>query len=181
MHDLSSCIQKNRRAVPHSPFNQPALIVVSEKTYWTTAACSTVNVACPSTPTPFGANEKLISGNELPVPAQNFIAQNLGNVKFLHSLKETERTISTYKIQLENGIKVEFSENGEWKEVKSELNNPIPTEFIPKSIVEYIGKNYPKVGIEKIEKDQKEIKVELLQHNSPTLKFDLDGKFITKS
>ena len=27
------------------------------------------------------ANEKLISGNELPVPAQNFIAQNLGNVK----------------------------------------------------------------------------------------------------
>ena len=127
------------------------------------------------------ANEKLISGNELPVPAQNFIAQNLGNVKFLHSLKETERTISTYKIQLENGIKVEFSENGEWKEVKSELNNPIPTEFLPKSIVEYVGKNYPKIGIEKIEKDQKEIKVELLQHNSPTLKFDLDGKFITKS
>ena len=126
------------------------------------------------------ADEQLISANEFPVNAQNLITQNFGNTKILNSLKETEHNVSTFKIQLENGTKVEFAENGEWLEVKNGLNKPIPTNFISEKIINYIVKNYPKAGIEKIKKEVKDgsFKVELLQNNSPTLKFDLNGNFV---
>ena len=65
------------------------------------------------------SNEMVVSANNLPVNVQNFLAQNFGNLKLLNAIKEVERNITTYNIQLKDGTKLEFSDNGQWIEVKN--------------------------------------------------------------
>ncbi|MGV0936015.1 PepSY-like domain-containing protein [Empedobacter falsenii] len=124
-------------------------------------------------------NETVISANNLPVNAQNFISKNFGNMEFVNAIKEVERNITTYNIQLKDGTKIEFTDNGDWSEVKNGLGKSIPTKFFPDNIQKYLQTKYPKIDAKSIEMDtkDKEIKVELLQNNVD-LKFDLNGNFI---
>lgn len=124
-------------------------------------------------------NETVISANNLPVNAQNFVSKNFGNMEFVNAIKEVERNITTYNIQLKDGTKIEFTDNGDWSEVKNGLGKSIPTKFFPDNIQKYLQTKYPKIDAKSIEMDtkDKEIKVELLQNNVD-LKFDLNGNFI---
>ena len=125
------------------------------------------------------SNEMVVSANNLPVNVQNFIAQNFGNLKLLNAIKEVEHNITTYNIQLKDGTKLEFSDNGQWIEVKNGLGKAIPTNFFPEKIKSYLEKNNLKSPIKKIEQDKKDgsYEVEFLQ-SKQTLKFDLNGNFI---
>ncbi|MFV0175429.1 PepSY-like domain-containing protein [Empedobacter falsenii] len=125
------------------------------------------------------SNEMVVSADNLPVNVQNFLAQNFGNLKLLNAIKEVERNITTYNIQLKDGTKLEFSDNGQWIEVKNGLGKAIPTNFFPKKIKSYLEKNNLKSPIKKIEQDKKDgsYEVEFLQ-SKQTLKFDLNGNFI---
>lgn len=124
-------------------------------------------------------NETVISANNLPVNAQKFVTQNFGNIEFLNAIKEVDRNITTYNIQLVDGTKLDFTDNGDWTEVKNGLGKAIPTNFFPENIQKYLQTKYPKIDAKSIEIDtkDKEIKVELLQNNID-LKFDLNGNFI---
>lgn len=124
-------------------------------------------------------NETVIAANNLPVNAQNFVSRNFGNIEFLNAVKEVERNVATYNVQLKDGTKIEFTENGDWIEVKNGLGKAIPIKFFPENIVKYLQAKYPKIDAKSIEIDEKdkEIKVELLQ-NKIDLKFDLNGNFI---
>ncbi|RRT92711.1 PepSY-like domain-containing protein [Empedobacter falsenii] len=124
-------------------------------------------------------NETVISANNLPVNAQNFVSKNFGNMEFVNAIKEVGRNITTYNIQLKDGTKIEFTDNGDWTEVKNGLGKSIPTKFFPDNIQKYLQTKYPKIDAKSIEMDtkDKEIKVELLQNNVD-LKFDLNGNFI---
>lgn len=124
-------------------------------------------------------NETIISANNLPVNAQNFVSKNFGNMEFVNAIKEVNRNITTYNIQLKDGTKIEFTDNGDWTEVKNGLGKAIPINFFPDSIQKYLQSKYPKIDAKSIEMDSKdkEIKVELLQ-NKVDLKFDLNGNFI---
>ena len=51
-------------------------------------------------------NETVISANNLPVNAQNFVSKNFGNMEFVNAIKEVERNITTYNIQLKDGTKI---------------------------------------------------------------------------
>lgn len=124
-------------------------------------------------------NESVISANNLPVNAQNFVSKNFGNMEFVHAIKEVDRNITTYNIQLKDGTKIEFTDNGDWIEVKNGLGKAIPNKFFPENIKKYLQTKYPKIDAKSIDMDtkDKEIKVELLQNNVD-LKFDLNGNFI---
>ncbi|MFV0144705.1 PepSY-like domain-containing protein [Empedobacter falsenii] len=124
-------------------------------------------------------NESVISANNLPVNAQNFIVQNFGNLELLNAIKEVEHNVTTYNIQLKDGTKLEFSDNGQWIEVKNGLGKAIPTNFFPEKIKSYLEKNNLKSPIKKIEQDKKDgsYEVEFLQ-SKQTLKFNLYGNFI---
>lgn len=125
------------------------------------------------------SNEMVVSADNLPVNVQNFLAQNFGNLELLNAIKEVERNITTYNIQLKDGTKLEFSDNGQWIEVKNGLGKAIPTNFFPEKIKSYLEKNNLKSPIKKIEQDKKDgsYEVEFLQ-SKQTLKFDLNGNFI---
>ena len=47
-------------------------------------------------------NETVISANSLPINAQNFVSKNFGNMEFVNAIKEVERNITTYNIQLKD-------------------------------------------------------------------------------
>ncbi|MCA4808471.1 PepSY-like domain-containing protein [Empedobacter stercoris] len=125
------------------------------------------------------SNEMVVSADNLPVNVQNFLAQNFGNLKLLNAIKEVERNITTYNIQLKDGTKLEFSDNGQWIEVKNGLGKAIPTNFFPEKIKSYLEKNNLKSPIKKIERDKKDgsYEVEFLQ-SKQTLKFNSHGNFI---
>ena len=95
---------------------------------------------------------------------------------FLRIIKEKNISGDEYKVQLSNGIKVDFDMNGEWTQVEAGVaNQSVGSLFLPQISRDYLNKNYSEIGIKSIDKDSRGIDVELL--NNIDLKFDLNGNF----
>jgi len=122
-------------------------------------------------------NESIVQNTQLPDAAQKFIKNNFGSETVQNIIKEADATGDEYKVQLGNGIKIDFDANGEWKEVKAELaNQSVGALFLPQNIRDYLTKNYPEIGVESVDRDARGIDVELL--NNIDLKFDNNGNFL---
>jgi hypothetical protein len=112
----------------------------------------------------------------LPQQAQTFIKTNLTKAKAQQVLKETESALEVaYKVTFQDRLKVKFDKNGNWKEVNGN-RRPIPTEFIPERILQYIRKRFPNNEVVKIEKEKRSFEVEIT--NGLELEFDKEGKFV---
>lgn len=123
------------------------------------------------------SDETLVQTNNLPQNAQMFIKQNFGSETLQSVIKENDRKGDEYKVQLSNGIKIEFDANGEWKEVKAELaNQSVGALFLPQITRDYLSTNYPNIGVESVDRDVQGIDVDLL--NGIDLKFDTNGNFL---
>lgn len=123
------------------------------------------------------AQEKSIDEWELPRTARDFISYNFSHQKISQALRKEEKGKKEYKIILDNNVKIEFDNLGYWKEVESN-DAELPTEFIPKKIMEYLTQNFPKDNINKIEKDLHTYQVELT--NGDDFEFNLKGRFLKK-
>lgn len=122
------------------------------------------------------AQEVNISTNELPQSAQTFIKAHFSDLKVLKATKETGRSEKTeYEIYFDNGVKIEFDNKGEWKEVDGN-NVQIPTAYLPEEINQYVAKNFPSQEITKAEKSSGRYELEL--DNGIDLKFNSKGKFL---
>ena len=62
-------------------------------------------------------NDKLINKSELPAKAQQFIDKYYANVKLTYAKMEREFLERTYEVVLADGTKLEFTCDGNWKEV----------------------------------------------------------------
>lgn len=120
------------------------------------------------------AQDQIIQASELPATASQFIKSNFGK----ESIAKVEKDAKDmdYEVYFNNGVKVEFDQQGNWKEIDGNKVTAIPTEFIDKSILKYVSANYPSTKIVKIEKNRTNQEVEL--SNGVELKFDSNGKFI---
>ena len=122
------------------------------------------------------AQDKIISENELPTPAKDFITKNFSGQKVVQTVKDVDYWIKTeYEITLDNAFYLEFDGDGNWKEIDGK-DSAIPTEFIPESIVQYISGNFPTQKINKIEKKSSGYELEL--SNGLDLDFNSKGKFL---
>lgn len=122
-------------------------------------------------------DEAIIQSADLPEKASQFLKNNFGSETIQNSIKENDIRGDEYKVQLSNGIKIDFDANGEWKEVKSEVaNQSVGALFLPQVTRDYLAKNYSNIGIKSVDKDNKGIDVEL--NNDIDLKFDPSGNFI---
>ena len=122
------------------------------------------------------AQDSQISENELPSPAQEFLSKNFSGKKLIRIEKDVDRNTTDYEVRLDDQTKVEFDQNGNWKEVDGSNNAPIPSGFIPEKIKKYVTENYPNQQISKIEKGARKYEVELT--NDLDLDFDLNGDFL---
>lgn len=122
------------------------------------------------------AQKTSVTQNDLPKTAQEFIAKNFNNQKVSSVIKDVEFKIKTeYEVYFENRIKIEFDNDGNWKEVDGN-GTSLPTGFINPAIVNYANRNFPNEKIAQIEKHRSKYEVELT--NGLDLEFSLKGDFL---
>lgn len=119
----------------------------------------------------FAANDRPVTFQQLPQKAQQFITTHFSGVEFLSATVDDD-----YEVYLANGTKVEFTLQGEWKEVKCP-GSAVPAAIIPAGISKYVKANFPNSTIVKIDKKYSGYDIEL--NNDMELKFDKNGRFLS--
>lgn len=119
--------------------------------------------------------QKKIEVTELPKPAQQFLKKYFSHTTVDIAKKDAEHGEKGYEVKLKDGTEVEFWKDGSYREVDGD-DKPIPTDFIPKSIKDYVAKNYPNEKITHIDYGHKDLDVDLT--NKIDLEFTKEGKFI---
>lgn len=120
-------------------------------------------------------NDKIISKNELPAQAQQFINEHFNGVKLSYAKLERDFLENSYEVMLANGAKLEFSSKGTWEDVDCRYGE-VPAEIIPQPIKEYIKSNYPGERVLKIERERN--RYELKLSNRLELTFDENFRII---
>lgn len=119
--------------------------------------------------------QKKIEVTELPKPAKEFLKKFFSNKSVESVKKDAEHGEKGYEVKLKDGTEVEFWSDGSYREVDGGYK-PIPTEFIPKVVKDYVAKNYPNEKITHIDYGHKDLDVDLT--NKIDLEFTKEGKFI---
>lgn len=122
------------------------------------------------------AQDQIISADALPAKASSFLKSHFSGEKIAKVEKDTDNTKIEYEVYLNNGMKIEFNEQGDWKEVDGKNKQAIPTKFLDKNLLDYLAKNYPNAKVVKADRDAQDVEVEL--SNGVELKFDLNGQFL---
>lgn len=120
-------------------------------------------------------NDRPINVNQLPQKAQQFIKQHFPKEKVAYAKQERDFMEITYEVVFTNSSKVEFTKDGEWKEVDCKYST-VPVAIIPAQIKNYISQNYPDTSAVKIERDKREYEVKLT--NRLELTFDTNFNLI---
>ena len=96
-------------------------------------------------------NERPIAFEQLPHQAKNLITKDFADAKLLHATEEPRALGSEYDVVLDDGTKIEFGHNGEWREIKRR-GKAVPSSLVPKKIVSYVNSKYPQgiiIGLER--------------------------------
>ncbi|MBX3239454.1 MAG: PepSY-like domain-containing protein [Chitinophagaceae bacterium] len=118
--------------------------------------------------------EKIVSENDLPATGKNYITTHFPDQKIAQAIKEFDDLKKTYKVYLDNGVKLEFNRSGEIRKIEG--NSKLPDSVIPSQILTYVTDNYPAEYIKKWELDDNRQEVEL--SNGLDLEFDRNGNFL---
>jgi len=115
--------------------------------------------------------DRPITFSQLPQKAQQFITKHFSGVEVFSATVDDD-----YEVYLANGTKVEFTLQGEWKEVKC-AGGAVPAAIIPAAISKYVKTNFANASIIKIDKKYSGYEIEL--NNGVELKFDKNGNFLS--
>ena len=118
-----------------------------------------------------GCNEEA----NIPVPAQEFIKEYFPKSTVVLVEMDADDEGKEYCAWLNDGTKVEFDLQGEWKRV-SRNKTGVPSRLVPPVITEYVKTNYPQDIISKLSKKSYGYKIEL--SDDMDLRFDPQGNFI---
>jgi hypothetical protein len=110
--------------------------------------------------------------DQLPDAIKIFVQQNFPENPIVYA----EQDWNSYECRLNNGTKVEFDKNGEWKKVDCEMMTVVPAAIIPDAIKQYVSSTFADSPIIKIEKERYGYKVELA--NDLELMFNKQGAFM---
>ncbi len=112
---------------------------------------------------------------DIPQTIKTFLDEHYAKVPIVKYEKKTETFDGTsYEVRLNSGVKAEFDDKGNWKEIEDAAG--VPKSLISKEVQTYFDTNFKGITIKKIEKDKKSIKAELA--NGTEYEFDQNGKFI---
>ena len=121
-------------------------------------------------------NDKMITREELPEKTQMFIDEHFANVDILYAKAERDMgVITSYDVVLEGDVKIEFNRSGEWESVDCNRGR-VPDSVLPKAVLDYVAKKFPKAYVVEIERNMMGYDVKL--SNDLDLEFDKSGKFL---
>lgn len=130
------------------------------------AVCCAMITACDD------KDDKYIDQRELPASAKDFVNQYFSG----ETIITTEKDHDEYEVCLSDGTRIDFTRQGEWKDVDAPTGKTIPGGFYPASIDAYIAANMNGMGINEISKERRGYDIELL--NGLELIFSSDGAFL---
>ena len=113
--------------------------------------------------------DRIITKEQLPASAIEFINKNFANNKISFVKEDRELFSKNYEVVFSDGIRLEFTRNGEWKEVDCR-NYEVPANIVPAAIAKYVSDNYSVVRILQIDSDRYDYEVRL--SNNLELTFD---------
>ena len=111
-----------------------------------------VGVACASPAKP-------ISKEQLPAAAQQFLNDYFSSDEVTLAREDGNIMRREYEVTLDNGTYIEFSADGQWREVTS--RDALPSGIVPRSIETFVAKRYPSQVIYHIERGRREWEVGL--------------------
>lgn len=120
-------------------------------------------------------HDRPVSFEQLPAQAQEFIKAYFPDEKVSFAKEERDFMEVRFEVMFTNSIKVEFYKDGRWKEVDCKYS-VLPEGIVPEQIVTYVNNNFPGVKIHAIDRDRRDIEVELT--NGLELTFDLNYNLI---
>lgn len=120
------------------------------------------------------AQKMNVGFESLPSIAKDFVSINFAESNPVNVLKDTEVFDVEYEVRFDDGLKIEFDKNGEWKEIKNEIDC-LTFGFLPKNIGIYLENNHNRFCIKEIKREFKGFKVELT--NDIEVVFDKNGNF----
>ncbi len=88
------------------------------------------------------AQDVVITKNELPGNAKNFINKYFGGETIAYVKKDKDLLSVEYDVKFSSGTEIQFDSDGIWEEVDGG-HRAIPTGFISKKVVNYINKQFP--------------------------------------
>ena len=122
-----------------------------------------------------GCTDRAVTPDQLPESITSFIQQNFPGTNLTYAESERCLTGKTYDIVLSDGTRIDFDTSGEWDKIEGTVTNPVPTHFIPETIVAHIQGQFPDAMILKVDKEKNGYEVELA--NGLELKYDKKGVF----
>lgn len=116
--------------------------------------------------------DKVITKEQLPAAAQQLLNEHFSGLK-ISLVKEDREFISrNYEVIFTDGTKVEFTRNGEWKELDCRKGE-VPAALVPAEINKAVSERYPDAKILQIDRDRNDYEVRL----SNRLELTFDKKF----
>lgn len=87
------------------------------------------------------ADDKPVTFNQLPAPAQTFINTNYPNEKVSYATKDDDFILPDYNVMLANGVKIQFEHSGALEKIESRAG--VPESLVPVQIRDYVKLHYP--------------------------------------
>lgn len=120
-------------------------------------------------------DDRHISPNNLPQPAQALIEQYFPELTVSSVVKDYDDFSYSYEAYLSNGTKLEFTRKGDWKDIDCH-GSKVPDGLVPAAILSYVQTTYPANVIVQISRDNSYYDVDL--DNDLDLVFNKNGKFV---
>ena len=113
---------------------------------------------------------------KIPAGAQDFIKQYFPDTSVVLVEIDEEDDEMEYSVWLNDGTKVDFDMQGDWKRVARKKTG-VPANLIPTAIAQYMKENHSEAAVFKLSKKDYGYKIEL--STDIALKFNEQGQFLT--
>lgn len=120
-------------------------------------------------------NDRIVPYENLPAKAQEFVKKYFPSEKVSYVKEEADFMELSYEVVFAQGTKVEFTGQGEWKEVDCRYST-LNEDLVPAQIRSYVRQNFPDTKFVKIEKGYRDYEVKLT--NRLELTFDLNFNLV---
>lgn len=120
-------------------------------------------------------NDRVITVDELPAPARQFIDTHFKGVGVSFAKVDEEFFDKEYKVVFVDGSKVEFVKNGDWKEVDCKYGQ-LPEGIVPREILDCVASRFAGRRVVCIDRDRRGYDVEL--DNGYDLEFDRNFRLV---
>lgn len=120
-------------------------------------------------------NDRVITKDKLPAASLQFIDKHFPNLKISYVKEECDFLDKNFEVVFTDGTKLEFTRNGEWKEVDCRYSS-VPSAIVPDRIEKYIEEHYAGEKVLQIDRGRYDYEVKL--SNRLELTFDKNFNII---